>query len=108
MSKPIYTPPSTTKPFRLTKKELRRTDSESGYTIVSRRQPSGCYLVAAVVAETGLLVHDGAYDVAVNKADVHRAVREVNRWFDKCGGSTAMTDASRHGHYKPREYNAPV
>jgi hypothetical protein len=45
------------------------------------------------------LLRDGkVYDemACVEKEDIGYCMREMLRWYDKCGGTSRMADASRH------------
>lgn len=87
-----------TRPFSLTDKEIGRSVENSDdrrFTVVSRPNADGNYFVGAVWVDTGFPVSYASY-VEVPKDEVSRAVREVNRWMDKMGGSGAeMSDRSR-------------
>ena len=88
------------KPIRLTKKERNRSESyfnydgiEKKYTIIRRLQQNGQYLIASVSIDTGLPIE---VEIAEDKEDCKRAVREVNRWMCKTGRDGQMSDKSRH------------
>lgn len=94
------------KAFRLTQSEINRADrSVEGFpfTIISRPQTDGSYMVAAVNPDTGLLVFSHAIEYAGDKSGVPDAVRRLNRNLDKNTGlSTNMTNRSRHQHLASR------
>ena len=87
-----------TQPFSLTDKEIGRSvENFDGrrFAIVSRPTSDGNYFVGAVWLDTGFPVSYASY-VWVPKSEVSKAVREVNRWMDKMGGSGGlMSDRSR-------------
>jgi len=90
------------KPFALREVEIVRADrSVPGrpFTIISRPQADGSYMVAAVDPDTGALVFDGAVEMAGSKDEVPGAVQRLNRHLDKNTGlATKMTSRSRHQH----------
>jgi len=97
MSGPFTNVACPDKPIRLTAKDLRRVERDDQgrkWTVVSRPQPNGSYLVALVLAPSGkaqscLLARD--------KASVARTVIEVLRWRSKLSLQPwYMSDSSRH------------
>lgn len=90
------------KPFRLSPKEINRADRSipgRPFTIISRPQSDGSYMVAAVDPDTGMLVFSGAFEYADDKRGVADAIRRLNRDLDKNTGlATKMTSRSRHQH----------
>jgi len=90
------------KRFQVSPKEKARADRSiegSPFTIISRPQTDGSYMVAAVDPDTGLLVFEGAVEFADDKSGVADAVRRLNRNLDKNTGlSSKMTERSRHQH----------
>lgn len=92
------------KPITLTGSEIARADrSVPGrpFTFVSRPQGDGSYMVAAVDPDTGLLVFEGAVEMANTKAGVPGAIQRLARHLDKNTGlTTKMTSRSRHQHRK--------
>lgn len=86
------------KPFTLTPSEIARADTSYSdniirYTIVRRLQSNGQYLCAAVNVDTGKVIEA---EVAEDRADCRRAIKEVNRWLDKMGTGGPMSSKSRH------------
>ena len=96
------------KAFRVSPKEKARADrSVPGrpFTIISRPQSDGSYMVAAVDPDTGMLVFKHAVEYADDKRGVSDAVRRLNRHLDKNTGlSTEMTSRSRHQHKAAASY----
>jgi DNA-binding ferritin-like protein len=90
------------KTFFVSPKEKARADRSvpgSPFTIISRPQKDGSYMVAAVNPDTGELVFEGAVEYADGKEGVGDAIRRLNRHLDKNTGlSTRMTNRSRHQH----------
>ena len=83
------------KPIKLSTKEMRRASTD-GYTVVTRPQTDGLYMVAVVSLKTGLPVFKPSY---VTKGDVSKAVAQEVRMLDKCGGGDRMAAASRDRNF---------
>jgi len=82
---------------RLSESEILNADksyyNDGKYTIIRRPQANGCQLVASVDISTCKII---TFEYAENDDGVRKAVREVNRWMDKCYGGGVMSDKSRH------------
>jgi len=85
------------KQIRLTQSEIANAETGYGnsnsYTIIRRLQVNGKQLVASVNINTRLIITS---EISETKEDVSKAVKEVNRWMDKCYGGGPMSDKSRH------------
>ena len=84
------------KKIRLTQSERdnasKRYHNDELYTIIRRPQSNGKQLVAAVtVNESRIIIQE----IVDTKEEVANAVKEVNRWMDKCYGGGKMSDVSR-------------
>lgn len=86
---------ATMKPIRLSTKEVSRASTD-GYTVVTRRQTDGFYMVAIVSLKTSLPVFIPSH---VAKCDVSKAVAQEVRMLDKCGGGDQMAAASRDRNF---------
>ena len=82
------------KPVQLTESEIANAEERTSgkYTIVRRPQAKGGYWVAAIDVATGAVITE---EYADTKSDVRKAVKEVNRWMDKCYGGGKMSWTSR-------------
>jgi hypothetical protein len=84
------------KTIRLTQSEIDnasgRYHNDEKYTIIRRPQANGKYMVAAVtVSNPRMLIKE----IVDTKEEVRTAVREMNRWMDKCYGGGKMSHDSR-------------
>ncbi len=94
-------PANQTKMVRLTPSEIANAEVNMRgvkYTIIRRPQPDGKQLIAAVAVDSGKIMWS---EMAEDRADVRRAVRECNRWMDKMGMGGQMSDLSRHHRKTP-------
>ena len=84
------------KPIFLTQSEIDNAEVPYGegesYTIIRRLQPTGQYLIAAVGLTTRKIL---SAEIAENREDCPRAVKECNRWMDKAFGGGKMSHKSR-------------
>lgn len=83
------------KNIRLTSKELARADGD--VTIVVRPSSNGGFIVTPVkVSGDEVMALDEFIELAEDRASLKGAIKEANRWMDKCGLSSKMTSSSRH------------
>lgn len=88
-----------TKPFRLTQSEINRADTTPGgrlFTIISRKQDDGRWMVLPIDVATGLSMGDHFIEWVDSKEGISKAAAEVNRWLSKMGCDTSMTSSSRN------------
>lgn len=85
------------KQIQLTESEIANADTSYGetrkYTIIRRPQANGKQLVAAIDLGDRHIITSELVDT---KEEVPAAVKEVNRWMDKCFGGGPMSHVSRH------------
>jgi hypothetical protein len=92
------------KKFSLTQSEIdnaQKTLSGNSYTIITRKQDSGKYLVSMVDCDTCRPVNDSfAMRIVNSKEMIPSAIKDINRMFDKLAYVSdfgkGMFDASRH------------
>ena len=84
------------KQIQLTQSEIANAETSYGelrnYTIIRRPQHDGRHLIAAVDLKTRRIITS---EIADTKEQVPAAVKEVNRWMDKCYGGGPMSYVSR-------------
>jgi len=88
-----------TKPFRLTPSEINRAEPAPNgrlFTIISRLQENGQWMVLPIDVATGLPVGEHFAEWADSKEGLAAAAREVNRWLSKMGCDTSTTRSSRN------------
>jgi len=83
--------------IKLSQSEIDNAETSYGehkqYTIIRRLQANGKYLIAAVNLDSREIITSELVDT---KDEVRSAVKEVNRWMDKCYGGGPMSYVSRH------------
>jgi len=92
------------KKFILTQSELGRAQKLAGgisYTIVTRPQMDGTFLVAMVNCNTQKPIDAPyAHRFVKSRQEIPEAIKDINRMFDKMGyqpeTGVGMFDASRH------------
>jgi len=93
--------------IRLTDKEVGRADvyewgRGKSFTIISRKQSDGTYIVAAIEINTGRPIGVGGYDFirCDSKADIRSAINELLDDLDVLGGSSKLPSRGRDRRYE--------
>jgi len=85
------------KTIRLTDSEINNASdtyyNDKKYTIIRRPQANGKQWIAAIGIDDNKVI---VSEYADTKEQVPDAIREVNRWMDKCYGGGKMSHKSRN------------